>query len=434
MDDFKIMRAIMEDDNPKAKVRKGNLAGIPRTVLALGLVSMFMDISSEMIHSLLPVFLVSVLQASPLTVGFIEGLAEAAALITKIFSGALSDWCQKRKFLAVAGYGLGALTKPLFALAPNAAVVFSARFVDRVGKGIRGAPRDALVADVTPIPIRGAAYGLRQSLDTIGAFLGPLLAVMLMFLSSGNFRFVFWVAVIPGLLSVAILLVGVKEPKHLSKELVKPSQYFKGIKELSNAYWFVVCLGVVFTLARFSEAFLLLRAQSAGMQAVMIPLMMALMNMVYSLTAYPAGYLSDRAGRHGLIVMGLAVLIVSDIILALGNGLIMIAAGIALWGFHMGLTQGLLSAMIADTAEDHLRGTAFGIFSLASGMAILMASVIAGWLWDSFGASATFFAGACFASIALIGFVLMKKMEVYSKSRIRFDGKAQDDEKTQHSY
>jgi MFS family permease len=425
---FRMGIGIQEGDVGKEIFKK-----IPDTVIALGLVSMFMDISSEIIHSLLPVFLVSVLNASALTVGFIEGIAEAIALITKIFSGALSDWFKNRKFLAVAGYGIGALTKPLFAVAPDAVTIFFARFLDRIGKGVRGAPRDALIADVTPIHVRGAAFGLRQSLDTVGAFLGPLLAVVLMFLSSGNFRFVFWIAVIPGFISVAILVLVVKEPESQSHESRKGLKIFNGISELSPSYWLVVCLSFVFTLARFSEAFLLLRAQSVGITAAMIPLMMVLMNIIFSVTAYPAGRLSDRVGRSSLIAMGLAVLIVSDITFAIAESLAMVAIGTALWGLHMGLTQGLLSAMVADTAHINLRGTAFGIFSLGSGIAMLMASLIAGWLWDVFGAPVTFYTGAVFAAIALIGFVLAQKMEVVSKPRIRFDGKAQADEKTQHT-
>jgi MFS family permease len=399
----------MGNKDPYPVAGKSIFDGISRTVLALGMVSMFMDISSEMIHSLLPVFLVSALHAGALTVGFIEGIAEAVALITKIFSGALSDWFKKRKILAILGYGLGALTKPLFAVAPDAVMIFFARFLDRIGKGIRGAPRDALIADVTPTRVRGAAYGLRQSLDTIGAFLGPLLAVILMFLSSGNFRFVFWIAVIPAVISVAILALGVKEPESQLHESPKRLKIFSGVSKLNAAYWVVVCLGFVFTLARFSEAFLLLRAQSVGMPSAMIPLMMVLMNIVYSLISYPAGRLSDRMGRNGLVTAGLAVLIVSDIAFALASGIWMVAAGTALWGLHMGLTQGLLSAMIADRAHVDLRGTAFGIFSLASGIAMLFASVIAGWLWDSYGAPVTFYTGAVFAGVALTGFVSLQK-------------------------
>ena len=386
------------------------LKDIPGTVLALGLVSMFMDISSEMIHSLLPVFLVSVLHASTITVGLIEGVAEATALITKTFSGALSDWIKKRKFLALAGYGIGALTKPIFAVATTTPVVFFARFLDRTGKGIRGAPRDALVADVTPVHIRGAAYGLRQSLDTTGAFLGPLLAVAIMTLSGGNFRLVFWIAVIPGVIAVSILAIAVKEPELFSSAAAKKTIGFRDITKLSTAYWVVVILGFVFTMARFSEAFLLLRAQSVGMAAGMIPFMMVLMNIVYSLTAYPVGHLSDRMGRTGLMAMGLAVLVASDMVFAFSDGILMVGVGTGLWGLHMGLTQGLLSAMIADTAHENLRGTAFGIFSLVSGIAMLIASVVAGFIWDVFGAPATFLTGAGFAATALTGFVCIRKL------------------------
>jgi MFS family permease len=383
--------------------------GIPRTVWALGFVSMFMDISSEMIHGLLPVFLVSVLSSSAIFVGLIEGVAEATALITKTFSGALSDWLGKRKALVFAGYALATLTKPLFAMATGVGLVFTARFLDRIGKGVRGAPRDALIADVTLPDFRGAAYGLRQSLDTVGAFVGPLLAMVLMVATAGDFRSVFWAAVLPGLLAVAILAFTVKEPDDLS---IKPSRqpiFIRDILELGSPYWMVVAFGSVFTLGRFSEAFLLLRAESVGVAASMIPVMLVLMNVVYSLTAYPIGLLSDRLGRTGLLAAGLVVLMTSDLSLAMARTGWQVATGTALWGLHMGLTQGLLAAMVADTAPQNLRGTAFGIFNMASGIAILVASLIAGWLWDLFGPPATFLAGAAFAAVALTGYLSLRK-------------------------
>lgn len=398
------------DRQPDAPGTESRLKGIPQTIWALGFVSMFMDISSEMIHSLLPVFLVSVLGASALSVGIIEGVAEATALITRTFSGALSDRLRKRKALVLTGYALGTLTKPLFATATGSGLVFTARFLDRIGKGIRGAPRDALIADVTPCDLRGAAYGLRQSLDTAGAFLGPLLAMVLMIWTSGDFRSVFWLATVPGLLSVAILAFYVSEPVVSLPGSLKFPLQDKNLREMGCSYWLVVLFGCLFTLARFSEAFLLLRATSVGMKASMVPALMVLMNVVYSLTAYPVGRLSDRIGRTGMMAVGLVVLITSDLIFAAANGCWAVAAGTALWGLHMGLTQGLLSAMIADNARQDLRGTAFGIFSLASGVAILLASIIAGWLWEGFGAPATFIAGATIAAVALIGLMVLKRL------------------------
>jgi MFS family permease len=386
------------------------LRGIPRSVWALGFVSMFMDISSEMIHSLLPVFLVSVLGSSAISVGLIEGAAEATALITKTLSGALSDWLGKRKVLLFAGYAIGTLTKPLFALATSVGLVFTARFLDRFGKGLRGAPRDASIADVTPADFRGVAYGLRQSLDAIGAFWGPLLAMVFMIATAGDFRKVFWAAVVPGLLAVAILTFAFKEPANLSSRPVRQPIRWRDILDLGAIYWMVVAFGSVFTLARFSEAFLLLRAGSVGVTASMIPLILALMNVVYSLTAYPIGHLSDRLGRTGLMAAGLVVLIASDLTLAIAETAWQVAAGAALWGLHMGLTQGLLAALVADTATQNLRGTAFGIFSMAGGIAILVASLIAGWLWDIFGPPATFFVGAIFAAIALTGYLSLRKL------------------------
>jgi len=375
---------------------------IPRGIWVLGFVSMLMDISSEMVHSLLPMFLVGSLGVSVLVVGLIEGLAEATALIVKVFSGSLSDYLGKRKGLAVLGYALGALSKPLFALSSGAGLVITARLIDRVGKGIRGAPRDALVADIAPPEVRGAAFGLRQSLDTVGAFTGPLLAVGLMLLWANDFRAVFWVAVIPGLLSVLLLMVGVTEPeRHANAPRTNPINR-ANMRRLSAAYWWVVGIGAVFTLARFSEAFLVLRAQQLGVAMAWVPLVMVAMNLVYAASAYPFGWLSDRVSHSRLLVAGLLVLILADAVLAVSTDWVSLLIGVALWGVHMGMTQGLLATMVADTAPADLRGTAFGLFNLVSGVAMLVASVVAGWLWETQGASFTFVGGAIFAVMALL--------------------------------
>ncbi len=392
-------------NEPKSDQLTGK-ASIPAGVWVLGFVSLLMDISSEMIHSLLPLFLVGTLGASALVVGLIEGLAESTALIVKVFSGALSDYLGKRKGLALFGYALGALTKPLFAMAPTTGIVLTARLLDRIGKGVRGAPRDALVADIAPPEIRGAAFGLRQSLDTVGAFLGPLLAVGLMLLWANDFRAVFWVAVIPGLMAVALLLFGVREPeRHVDPKRSNPIRH-ENLRRLSRAYWWVVGVGAVFTLARFSEAFLVLRAQQGGIAVAWVPLVMVAMNVVYAASAYPFGKLSDRMSHKTLLALGLVVLIAADLVLALDDHWTTVLAGVALWGVHMGMTQGLLATMVADTAPADLRGTAFGFFNLVSGVAMLIASVVAGLLWDSLGAATTFYAGVAFCLLALLG--LMK--------------------------
>lgn len=379
------------------------LRQIPAGVWALGFVSMLMDISSEMIHSLLPLFMVGALGASAFTVGLVEGLAESTALIVKVFSGALSDYLGRRKGLAVVGYALGALSKPLFALAPSLGFVLGARLLDRIGKGIRGAPRDALLADMTSSAHRGAAFGLRQSLDTVGAFLGPLLAVGLMLLWANDFRAVFWVAVIPGVLAVAVLLWGVHEPERPpAQKRVNPIRR-ENLRRLGARYGWVVALGAVFTLARFSEAFLVLRAQQGGIPVALVPLVMVAMNLVYAGSAYPFGKLSDHMSHKALLAWGLVVLIAADLVLATSAHWTTLLAGVALWGVHMGMTQGLLVTMVADTAPADLRGTAFGFFNLVSGVSLLVASAVAGWLWDQWGASATFYAGAGFATVALLG-------------------------------
>ena len=378
-------------------------ARIPRSVWVLGFVSLFMDVSSELIHSLLPVFMVSSLGATMFMVGIVEGIAESTALVVKVFSGTISDYFGRRKELTVLGYGLGAVSKPIFALALSVQWVLVARFMDRIGKGIRGAPRDALVADLTAPEIRGAAYGLRQSLDTVGAFLGPLLAIGLMLLWAGDFQKVFWFAVIPAVLAVVLLIFGVQEPDTTPgrRNFTSPIRW-QTLGELGRAYWWVVAAGGVFMLARFSEAFLLLRAQQIGLADAYAPLVLVVMNVVYAATAYPLGRLADRMNHQTLLGMGLAVLIVSDLVLAWAQGLSAIAVGVVLWGLHMGMTQGLLATMVAGTAPAHLRGTAFGFFNLVSGIAMLIASVLAGLLWDLLGAAATFYAGAVFAVMALL--------------------------------
>lgn len=390
-----------------AALETGVLRRIPRGVWVLGFVSMLMDISSEMIHSLLPLFMVGVLGASALTVGLIEGLAESTALIVKVFSGALSDYLGKRKGLAVLGYALGAFTKPLFAIASSIGMVLSARLLDRIGKGMRGAPRDALVADIAPAEVRGAAFGLRQALDTVGAFLGPLLAVGLMLLWANDFRAIFWVAVIPGTLAVMLLVFGVREPERHHGEKMRNPIRRENLKRLSASYWWVVGVGAVFTLARFSEAFLVLRVQQGGIPLALVPLVLVAMNIMYAGSAYPFGKLSDRMSHKTLLAWGLVVLIAADLVLATDDHWTTVLAGVALWGVHMGMTQGLLATMVADTAPADLRGTAFGFFNLVSGVAMLIASAVAGLLWDQLGASFTFYAGSAFCVIALLG--LLKK-------------------------
>ena len=385
----------------------GTRPALPRAIWLLGFVSLLMDVSSEMIHALLPVYMVGVLGASTLAVGAIEGVAEATASISKVFSGALSDRMGRRKPLAVLGYSLAAFTKPVFPLAGSLGWIVAARFVDRVGKGIRGAPRDALVADLTEPALRGAAFGLRQSLDTVGAFAGPLLAIALMAASGDNFTLVFWVAVVPALLSVGLLAAGVEEPDRRSADVGPARQKrfdWRAWRTLDRQFWTVVAVAGALTLARFSEAFLILRAQQLGLPVALAPLVLVAMNIVYALSAYPAGLMSDRLGRRGVLAVGVALLIAGDIALAAAGGLgPALVAGVVLWGLHMGLTQGLFAALVADAAPAALRGTAFGLFNLVTGVALLAASVVAGGLWDAIGPAATFVAGGAFAAAAGIG-------------------------------
>jgi len=380
---------------------------VPRTVWVLGFVSLLMDTSSEMIHALLPVFLVSTLGASPALVGWIEGAAEGTASLTRFFSGALSDRLRRRKLLVALGYGLGAATKPVFALAATPLEVFAARIVDRTGKGIRGAPRDALVADATPASMRGVAYGLRQALDTIGAFTGPLLAMALLAALGGDLRAVFAVAILPATIAVLLVVLGVEEPREATTTVAEPIRLgARSLRSLGTPFWAVATVGVVFTLARFSEAFLVLRAQEVGLPLVFVPVVMIAMNLVYAGASTPAGQLSDRVDRRLVLAGGLASLITADLVLASLGSVAGVLLGAGLWGLHLGLSQGLLAAMVADSAPRALRGTAFGVFHLASGLASILASVLAGIVWEDFGSDVTFLVGALFAVLALAGLLV----------------------------
>ena len=393
------------------------LAALPRGIWILGFVSMAMDISSEMIHALLPIYLVGVLGASTLTVGFIEGIAEATASLTKIVSGTLSDRLGTRKWLAALGYGLAALTKPVFPLAPSVAWVTAARFVDRIGKGIRGAPRDALAADIAPPEMRGAAFGLRQALDTIGAFVGPFLAMALMWASSDSYVLVFWVAVVPAFVAAGLMAFGVEDvPRPATSG--DPADPANGGTALGRPFWGVVAVAAVFGLARFSEAFLVLKAAAVGLPATLVPLVLVVMNVVYAAAAYPAGALSDRAGRTAPLLVGLAVLIAGDLALAQADGIVLVGVGIAAWGLHMGLTQGVLTAMVADAAPSARRGTAFGIFNFVTGVAALAASLLAGALWDGYGARATFLTGAGFALLTAVGVAALRRARANARNGV----------------
>ena len=390
---------------------------LPIGIWGLGFVSMFMDISSELVHSLLPIFMATVLGTSMVTIGIIEGFAEGAAAITKVFSGAISDYCGKRKFLAVAGYTLSAITKPIFPLSTTIGWVFGARFIDRIGKGIRGAPRDALIADIAPLQLRGAAYGLRQSLDSVGAFIGPLLAVIFMIWFTNDIRAVLWAAILPAFIAVFLLIIVVREPESADRAADSRNRLtLTDTKRLPMGYWLIVVLGAVFTLARFSEAFLILRAQDVGLTVGYIPIIMIVMNIFYSIFAYPAGIAADRLSARTLLMFGIIILVIADIVLAMALSPQVTFAGAALWGLHMAFTQGLLSKLVADTAPEDLRGTSFGVFNLVSGVAVFLASFIAGLLWTAFGASATFIAGASFAILAAIGLLLYRPKTRYYKA------------------
>jgi MFS family permease len=390
---------------PKRSANGGVHRALPPDIWALGFVSLLMDASSELVHSLLPVFMVSVLGASMITVGLLEGVAEATASVGKIFSGTVSDRWRRRKPLVILGYGLGALSKPAFPLASSVVWVFAARFVDRIGKGIRGAPRDALVADITPSHLRGAAFGLRQALDSVGAVIGPGLAIVLMWWLADDIRAVLWFAIVPAFLAVVLLIVAVREPEARARDRHVVPVTLRDVGALPRRFWLVVGVGIVFTLARFSEAFLVLRAENVGLPTGQVPAVMVVMSATYALGAYPAGLAADRIGGRALLVWGLIVLVAADLVLAAATMPVQVFVGAACWGVHLALTQGLFSKLVADVATERLRGTAFGVFHLTTGAALLFASVIAGGLWSRVGPAATFYAGATFAGVAIAGIV-----------------------------
>jgi MFS family permease len=386
----------------------GSLRAIPRGVWVLGFVSMLMDTSSEMIHALLPVYVVTGLGASAATVGFIEGFAVATAMVTRLFSGVLSDWFGNRKLLVGIGYGLAALSKAIFPLAESVGWIIGARFLDRVGKGIRSAPRDALIADITPPAMRGASFGLRKSLDTVGGFVGPLAAIGLMLLTGDNFTMVFWFAVVPSFFAIGLLVVGVEEPDHAAAGKAKAGLRWRDAARLNGAVWSVIIVSAILTMARYSEAFLILRSQQAGLSVAWIPLIMVVMHVVYGLAAYPVGALSDRLGRIGMLIAGLVFLIAAYAVLAYANTITPLMIGVLLWGLHMGFTQGILATLITDTAPASLRGTAFGIFNLITGGVVLAGNVVAGVLWDVYGAATTFLTGAGLSVVAILGLSLLR--------------------------
>lgn len=385
---------------------------LPKQIWALGFVSLLMDISSESIQGVLPVYLITSMGASATTLGLFEGVTEAMALIVKVFSGSLSDWMKRRKPLVVAGYSMGAISKPLFALANSVTIVFFIRLFDRIGKGVRGAPRDALMADIVPETLRGQAFGLRQSLDTIGAFVGPLLAMIVLSFSNNNFALLFWIAAIPGFLAVTVLFFGVRENERSGQIRPNSKLRFSDLQQFKIDYWFVVLLGCVFQLSRFSEAFLILKGKELGLPIESSPLVFIVMNIVYALTAYPIGHLSDRMGRSFFLILGFCTLIVADIILATTTSIYLGFIGIGLWGLHMGFSQGVLSALVADTCPPHYKGTAFGFYNLFSAIALILASTLAGSLWDNFGSRMTFFTGAVLAFFSLILYLTLKASKI----------------------
>ena len=384
---------------------------LPRTVWVLGFVSLFMDLSSEIYHSLLPAFVTIMLGLPATALGAVDGVAEATANFAKLFSGRLSDRSQRRKPWVMGGYGLAALSKPLFPLASNLVTLIAARFADRIGKGLRGSPRDAMIADETPPEIRGRAFGLRQALDTAGALLAPLIAIGLMAWFANDIRKVFWIAIIPAALSFLLTWLALREPERHSSS-AKKAPFFSGFRELDSDTKRLIAVGFLFTLARFSEGFLILKGIEIGLSEAMSPLTLALFNLAYVALAYPAGSLSDRMSPKTILLVGIGMLVAGNIVLAETSSFVGLVVGVALWGAHMALTQGIFSRMIADSAPERLRATSFGAFWFVSGIAALLASLAAGLLWDRQGSSATFLTSAAVAAAAGAMLSLLQEKQV----------------------
>jgi len=386
------------------------LKKIPKSIWTLGIVSLFMDISSEIIHSLLPIFMVSILGSSIIAIGIVEGISEATFLLIRIFSGVLSDYLGKRKIISVIGYGISALSKPLFPLANSVSLILIARFFDRLGKGVRESPRDALIGDIAPKSIRGACFGLRQSLDTIGALIGPIVAILGLLIFSNNIRAILWVSVIPAILSVVIFIVGIHDVEHKYTEDEKTFIFkFKNIFKIGTEYWQIVLIGGLLNLARFSDAFLILKAYELGLPITYVPLVMVLMNCFYAVSSYPAGILSDNINRKFILIIGIVFLIIADLVLAFTDSTWMLALGVGFWGMHMAFTKGILDAMVTDTASIRLLGSAYGIFNFVCGIAVLFASIISGVLWQVYGPFYSFSVGAFLAFLACLSLSLLIK-------------------------
>lgn len=385
-------------------------SAIPATVWMVGFVSLLMDVSSEMINTLLPLYLAGGLGASALAIGFIEGISVAIATASKFLSGVLADFSRRAKPIAVLGYGLAALSRLIFPLATSVDLIVLARAMDRVGKGIRGAPRDAIVAAVTPQGMRGASFGLRKSLDTVGGFLGPLIAIAAMLLLAGDIVTVFWLAALPAGMAVAVLIFAVREPAESRAEIKNiPAFRFADAFRLNPAIWTVICLAGVIMLARFSEAFLLLKSVEAGFSLTWVPVSIVIMHGVYGLCAYPVGKLSDTIGNTGLLLCSLVFLVVAHLTIAFSATVWEFVIGIVFWGLHMGFSQGLLGAMVADASPAGLRASAFGAFNLVTGIVLLIGNVAAGWLWQDLGSHAPFIAGALLSLFAFFAIAVLQR-------------------------
>jgi len=374
------------------------LSRLSPNIALLGLVSLLTATSSAMVYGLLPVFLVKVLGASIGIVGVMEGLAEASNSAMRLLSGITSDWIGRRKPVVAFGYLLSAANKLVFPMAESVSIVFVARLVDRFGKGVRDAPRDALISDLTPSHIRGSGFGLRTALYTMGFVLGPLAAIGLMVASGDNFRLVFAIAVAPAFAAVGILLFAIGEDPAQSSREARFRIRLSHLSRLPAAFWWSISVASLLSLARYSPAFLVLKASDVGIDPAFVPLILVFTHTVFSAAAYPFGALADRVDHRLQLALAVAVLLAADLVLAAGGTMVTAFLGASLWGLQMGVSEGLLSASVANAAPDDLRGTAFGIYQLAFGLAAFGASGTAGALWSIGGPPLAFGVSACVAA------------------------------------
>jgi MFS family permease len=379
--------------------------GFHKNIFSAGLASFFMDISSEMIYPLVPLFLANVLGVNKSVIGLIEGIAEATASLLKVFSGWFSDRINNRKWLMAGGYGISTLSRPLIAIASGWLLILFSRFVDRLGKGIRTAPRDAIIAESADKNNLARAFSFHRAMDTMGAVVGPAIALLLLGYFDNNYRLVFWVSMVPGVLAVLMIILFIREKKRDTSTLAARPRLT--LRHFDWKVRFFILIATLFALGNSSDAFLILRAQQVGIATALVPAVYLTFNLVYSLAAVPAGIAADRFGRKRIILLGF--LLFSGLYYGFGAmetpGTIWLL--FILYGLFMGLTEGIQKAFLATIIPTEFKATAFGAYATFVGLAAFPASLIAGWLWDHVSPAATFYYGSATAGLAALLFAVL---------------------------